>query len=850
MATRQLQFRTVVAIGLALVLPWAVVASPMAAQAKVVQNGSTAIPPMGLGPALTFFAQQTGIQVVYVSQVVAGATTRGAPGGLSPQATLAALLKGTGLHYRFVNASTVTIYRDLPPVTSNGPAEAPPEQEAPSHRQAESALMAPSTQISTPEENMPDEIIVTAQRRSERLQDVPVAITSITAARLEQAGITNLRDIIDVTPGLHVSGAGIGIAPTIRGIGSQNNDPGNDANVAIYIDNVYQANQFANGIDLPDVSRIEVLKGPQGTLFGRNATGGAIRIFTREPSMDRFSGSVDLSYGNYNNVAVKAFVTSPLIDGKLAGSLSVSYHRMDGFDYDVVTHTKDAASEDRSLRLKLLGKPSDNTSIELLGVYTYRTDSNNAAWTALNGNSAARPAPGNPLGTPGAIITSVPHTYAFVVQPVLKSEVNTIGLHATIDTGPGQFSSMSTYNSTRTFYNGQVDPSSANLDWDPIRENEYEESEELLFTSNKLGQFQFTAGGFYYGSTGLENPIVLEGVVYGPYAPFYGFMRQRTDALSGFGELTWTPTDRLTFIAGGRYSHEKREAEGAYGLASVRPSPLPPIGPGHVSYSSFTPRASVRYRLTDEDDNLYFTYSQGFKSGIFNITALQPAPVKPEKVVAYEVGVKSSPSRMISANASAFFYDYMDQQVSQDVNGLNVTTNAARSHIYGADADITGHFTRELSAVTGISFLHARYLSFPDTIINAPLNGPSCRCGNITLTGVDLSGTPPNYSPDFTLSIGADYKKELAMGVLDFSANYYYTSRFHFGPGPTYVQPHYATLALRASFQPSNSDFSFYVWGTNVTSALYYVGSQISNVGDGVAYAAPATYGVGVKYNY
>lgn len=818
--------------------------------AAAEQTGLAALPPIDLGSALNVFAQQTGFPVVDVSQVARGIATQGAAPGLSPQTTVDELLKRISLHDRFVNASTVTVYQG----TSNAAGResvAPPARKGPPDPIPAGVDDKGTAPESSPTPNSALEaVVVTAQRRSERLQDVPVAITLITTAGLEKAGITNLRDLIEVTPGLHVSGAGNGVAPTIRGIGSQNNDPGNDANVAIYVDNIYQPNQFSNGFDLPDVSRIEVLKGPQGTLFGRNATGGAIRIFTQEPSMNAFSGSVDVGSGNYNDVFVKGFATSPIVKEELAGSISVYYHRRDGIVYDVITQKKDPATEDRSLRLKLLAIPSDNTSVELIGAYTYRTDSNNSAWAALNGNSAARVAPGNPFGVPGAVIASMPYTYAFVVEPVLRSTVYTVGLHATVDIGVGQISSMSTYNSIRTFYNGQFDPSSANLDSDPIVEREYDESEEVLFTSNKLGPFQFTAGTFYYGSTGLEDPIILKGALYGPYAPFYGFMRQRTDAVAGFGELTWTPTDRLTLIAGGRYSHEERKAAGEYGITPIPPSPLPPIGSGHVAYGSFTPRAAARYRLTDEDDNVYFTYSKGFKSGLFNITALQPTPVKPEEVKSYEVGVKTSPSRSLSANLSAFYYDYTNQQVSQDVDGLNVTANAARSRIYGADADIIGRVTRELTVTTGISYLHARYASFYNAVVNKPLNGPTCRCGNITVLGIDLTGTPPNYSPDFTISIGGDYKKELDIGVLALSAHFYHTSSFHFDPSPTYIQPAFSTLALRASFQPAGSNFTFYAWGTNVTSARYITGSGISNAGDAVAYGLPATYGGGVKFSF
>jgi iron complex outermembrane receptor protein len=182
------------------------------------------------------------------------------------------------------------------------------------------------------------------------------------------------------------------------------------------------------------------------------------------------------------------------------------------------------------------------------------------------------------------------------------------------------------------------------------------------------------------------------------------------------------------------------------------------------------------------------------------------------------------------------------------VDGSNLTSNAASSHIYGADADITAHATSELSVVAGLSVLHAKYESFQNAVIVEPAGGPGCMCGNATVTGVNLSGTTVPFAPRFTASLGPDYKKDVGVGTLDVSAYLYYTGSF--GYDNRIVQRDYATLSARASFQPSNSKFSYYVWGKNLTSRRYFYSTFISNFGDMVTYAEPITFGAGARYAF
>jgi iron complex outermembrane receptor protein len=687
--------------------------------------------------------------------------------------------------------------------------------------------------------NAPEQIIVTAQRRSERLQDVPVSIVAVSPAALERSGVTNMRDLQQLSPSLVTAGTGAELNPAIRGVYASQTDPGNDANISIYVDDIYMPNNSVNSMDLPDVSRVEILEGPQGTLFGRNATGGAIRVFTREPSMDSFTGTLDLGYGNYNDFTAKGFVSVPVVSGKLAVSASGGYERMDGYYHDVVSNKDTPPLDSKTARLKVLVQPSDNLSIELFGSYAYRNDGTASSYQSIDGSTEAR-------GLPGVVIPTQNYTFTTNAPgSTFKTNAYTSAARITLQTDIGQFTSTTSYFSAKSFSSNDADQTNIDTASYPDYQRESSTAEELIFTSKKFGQFQFTGGGDYYGSTGRYDPLVLQGSDFGGVLD--GYMRQKTDAYAGFGELTYNPIDRLTIIAGARYSYEKRDAQGGYFAAGPRPASLPDLG--HVSYGSFTPRASVRYRLTDEDDNAYFTFSQGFKSGGFNISALQAAPFRPEKLTSYEVGVKTSSSRTFSVNAAVFYYDYTNQQTVANVNGLNITTNAASSRMYGVDGDVNAHVTPDLTLTVGFSVLNAKYRDYPNAPSNVPTGGPGCLCGNTT-TYVDLSGAQETRSPKLTLNVTADYQKDTSIGLFDASATVYYNSGFKFYAFPLGTQHRYATLALRASYQPTNSNFTFYAWGRNVTSSLYWKSYNIYNSGNGGVLAPPATYGAGVKYAF
>ncbi|RVT89142.1 TonB-dependent receptor [Sphingomonas crocodyli] len=689
------------------------------------------------------------------------------------------------------------------------------------------------------------DIIVTAQRRNEKLSDVPIAIVAQTSEQLERSGIISVKDLATVTPGLKMGGNGPNSQPAIRGVSSGQTDPGNDANVATYVDGVYQSSQTANNAaDLADVERIEVLKGPQGTLFGRNATGGAIRIVTKKPSYTP-TGSIEASYGNLDEVLVKGYISAPIVADKVAFSLSGVFNDSDGYARDIVRNTKATGINSKTVRAKLLIEPVETLSIELFGTYGKRKDGNSAAYTALKGNSAANLTPGlNP------VVPFRANTYTYSLNrdgPFFKADTWSIGGTIALETEVGTLTSITAYNNAYSDYNTEGDFSNLDLVYYRLQQNQKDFSQELTFSTEKMGDLQAVAGVFYYDSIGKYDPLEA---TFGPSTPTnpatYIWSQQKTKAYAAFGELNWTPTDQLSVIVGARYNSETRRASGNFSFGVKQKPAFFPIGAGKVKYDSFTPRISVRYDL-DSGDNIYATYSKGFKSGGYNISAFQPTPFKPEKIDAFEVGLKTNTSRIISANLSAFYYKYKDLQVLAIVNGFNVTANAATSKIWGADAEITGHWTPQFTTTGSIAYLDAKYDKYPGAVFNAQF--PGCRCGSVTTTG-DLSDGRMPFSPKLTAGLTANWRETYDFGTVELTGTGYYTSKFFWDNAARIEQKAYATLGARAAFTPANSGFTVYAYGRNLTNATYLRTVFALNTGDGGSFAPPRTYGVGAKFAF
>lgn len=707
------------------------------------------------------------------------------------------------------------------------------------------------------------EIVVTAQRRSERLKDVPISIVAQTGDQLESAGVTGVRNLNLIAPGVNVMSPQGYAYPVIRGISQAFGGPGQEQPIAIYVDGFYQPNKVANLFDLPDIDRVEVLKGPQGTLFGRNTTGGAISIHTLDPAFTT-RGKATLEAGVYagENVktspatAAKGYLNVPLVDGKAALSVAGYFEHTNGYLTDDRTGDRAGDVNKYITRVKLLLQPIDSLRILLGGVYGRNHDEAGGEQQVNNGQS---------IGAfyPGAIVPAQPWHVASENPGGSNGRLDgrTLGetLDATYDLDKwGSIKSLSGYFDTkvRAFYDLDAVYSPACYavvactSLDLTHQDAQAFQQELTFTSKKLGIFSFVTGLFYYheqadGDLGNLN-YALNADNYATGAPLVQLSsgRQNTNARAIFGELNVDISSRLKAILGLRYLKEQK-----FGFFKPDPSAAERTWPstGPVRSNGTTPRVSFLYALS-EDTNTYFTYSKGFKSPVLDFFGFSDAVAKPENLKSYEVGLKSS-TRDFSYNASFFYYDFKNLQVSiYDVQHLsNILTNAGNAKLYGLDADASMRVSENWTLRVAGSWLpHANYEDYP----NAGAFTPPAGAGGGVQYALDASGLRMLKAPKFSTSISNNYQRETGLGELEATAIVYYTDGWNWDIPGTFKAPSYVTVNANIGLRPTGSNFKVGLYGRNLTNKAYEAGGSASASAFQATLGPPRQVGVSVEYDF
>lgn len=702
-----------------------------------------------------------------------------------------------------------------------------------------------------------NEILVTAQRRSERARDVPISISTFGADQLAAAGIVDTRSLTNIAPGVKIDRVGNFTIPVIRGVTTTITTPGADPNVATYLDGVYQASTLTNTFDLPDVERIEILRGPQGTLFGRNATGGAIQIITRSPSYTP-EGMVSLAYGSFNTFTARGFVTGPIVEDVAAISVAAFYEKGDTFYNNIRTGGPELQGpESKLVRVKLQLDPSEAVRVTLAGRYSERQETVAVYGNALNGNTVAR------LLDPAAVIATRPFDVA-LNDEVAPQQVTAadISLRVDIDTGGGTISSLTSFVDARTTNVLDSDyaftPNGLGVNFFVDVFDHYF-AQETNYVSELDGPFNFSLGNFIsIGESGWD-PL-------GVQTPLFGvsiFGRQSVDSIAGFGEIYVDVTDRFSVIAGLRYSWEKRQLQSALAFGAVD-LPMPDLASrGARTWDAFTPRVSLRYAL-NPDANVYATFSEGFKSGVFNTAALNADLADPETLQSYEIGFKGRVFDILSLDVAAFHYDYRNLQANifTNVNGLplSILTNAASARIRGLEADATLQVSGNFNLRAAFSVLDAQYEDFRSAAIaspctNIPVAGPCSTIGVPNLTGnttvaFDASGMRMVRTPEFTATLTANGGADVAGGRLDASATLYYSSSLNFTLDGRVRQQGYAMLDARLAWSPDNSGLTFAVFGRNLTDQAVIAGTFVTDSADGISFAPPRAVGLSAEYRF
>jgi iron complex outermembrane receptor protein len=437
----------------------------------------------------------------------------------------------------------------------------------------------------------------------------------------------------------------------------------------------------------------------------------------------------------------------------------------------------------------------------------------------------------------------------------------------TFDAGELTTISAVTDSSNTYFYDGDSSPANIFDGYQPHNTGDYF-TQELDFVSRNFGPVSVSVGAFYLNGNeesgsntqpvteGFRSVVTLMPLPPSPLPPSFDTVNKVSkEIFAGYGQLVYRITDKLILTAGGRYSSETQHGYTSKFPGDPNPLQVVERPGGPVTFDSFTPSATLRYELTPKS-NVYFSYNQGFKSGIIDTAAITQAPVRPETITAYEVGYKGHLLPNLSIDASIFHYDYKNMQfvIFEPLSGLYEDQNAASSRIQGADFNAVWTATPTFTLTANLAFLDAKFVKFPGAQIFVPSVFPTAG-GNLLIgdnaATADLSGHQMPRAPKTTGTIAGDYHLDTDMGRFAAYGSIYYNSGFGFEVSNRLWQSAYTTVNAEVSFAPNAiRGLRLVLWGKNLGDKAYLASVLDDQLTDAGAYAEPRTFGVRAEYAF
>lgn len=702
-----------------------------------------------------------------------------------------------------------------------------------------------------------DIITVTAQRREQSVQDVPIAVSAFSAADLRDSSIDGVEGIADRTPGFTMTRFNIGEPQLyIRGIGSTSDSAAGDPSVAVSIDEVYIGRAGGGALSFFDIERVEVLRGPQGTLYGRNAAGGAVNIITARPDAASQFTELTVGYGDYNDIHLSAVLNGPLGEGSsAAGRLALLYQSHDGYSESVPSGTDLGGASSWGVR----GSVSwDSGNWNFLAQADYAQDDTDG--------QARVPVPGpntNPafIGLIGAIRAGLNDRQSFSSPDTFQSR-DTFGALLRADTSFGEldFTSLTSYRRLEFSWFDDLGGLPAPpyvLGVDDFSEDEAWQFTQEFRLSRTLDNGAFWVAGLYLFHEEVDRnerfvvdafpplPAIASGDV-----TFFQEATNQSAAL--FAQMTWPLADTLNLTVGGRLTYDSKDifARGVDNQTPGGPFPGIPLGPppgtaypngasGSESWTEPTWRLALDWRATD-NVMLYASYDRGYKSGLYPSQAQSAAqattPLDPEILDNFEVGMKSTfaEGRGIF-NVAAFFTDYQDLQV-YELLGLALSTSNANAEIRGIEAEFAFRATENFEFGGSYAYLDAQYTS--DAVSNL---------GVLPYNGNQLTRSPENQ-----FNVYAALDLPIASGTARARVDYNWTGDFFFDPSnaPETLVDAYGTVDARLSWGPDNANWDISLWGRNLTDETYPV-HIIKNLDIAFSvFAPPRTFGAQFRMRF
>jgi outer membrane receptor protein involved in Fe transport len=721
------------------------------------------------------------------------------------------------------------------------------------HAAAWSGLAAfyeqPSLAETEPDGRNRQDIVVTAQRRSERPEDVPIPLNVMSGEQLEHMQATDMAELGKVVPSLVMTRTSAFTQPFLRGVGKRSN-LGVENGVATYVDGVYLASSIGALLDLRGIERIEVLRGPQGTLFGRNAVGGVIQVITRDPSPES-SAEWRLGAGDYGYFRGDLYLNGG--SDRIAGNLSASFSGNGGYGTNAYTGKSDLGEVRHSVvvRSKWIWRPASSLKVTLAGDYQ-----------DLDEDFSLRSVAGyTPVGRPPVAgfrdgDQDGPNYYRF--------RYGGASVKADAEIGGLSFMSLSALRRLQARWSLDLDQGPQPLlSASPAVEQE-QFSQEFQLQSSPGSRIRWV-GGLYYIHIGEQyDPTITQ--YGGTYSALLGGRTKQTLSDDGkvasyaaYGQATLRVARATELTLGLRYTIEHRSVK-ANGerlfdnppfVRSIPGLPLLMQAPldNSDTFRELTWRASLDRHFSDELMG-YLSVSRGFQSGGWNLQTPQNPPFNPERLDDFEAGLKYvDSSRRLRADANVFYYDYSDLQVTALTPIGQTTTNATSAEIYGLELQLDARLGQRTDATFGAELLTAHYRSFPNAICTDFSANAASPYGSIPC---NVTGNRLPFAPEFKFNFGANHRISLGrIGSLLVSGNLSYNSGYFTEPDNVVRQNAFTVIDASAEWSPIGRGPSVRLWVLNLTDTQYY--DAVATVaGAGVLQnpAAPRRFGATTAYGF
>lgn len=736
-----------------------------------------------------------------------------------------------------------------------------PGRLAPAFRIGATAALLGSTVVAAPsmaqsgnaEASLFDDVVVTATRSSEPLSKIGASVTAIGADQLGAGGVTEIQSLAQTVPNLSV-GDQFGVNRTfIRGIGLTSIDLGADGAVAFLQDGAAIARPAAQLSGFYDIERVEVLRGPQGTLYGRGATAGAINLITKRPTAE-FGGYGRATYGNYNAIMLEGAISGPLVSDKLMVRLAGKYDRRDGYGVNQITGNDIDNRNAWALRGSLLYTPTETFEIYLTAEH-FKEDDNNFAFHYFGPTVAPENQLGAILGG-DTIITraqrlGIPLNLRDIVsdqEPLNKRDGTAVTGIMTWSPGDFELKSITAWRDFTRFNRTDLDASDVWM----FGQNNYDE-ESTTFQQELIGtwsndRLDVLAGATYFNEKlfgSVRVPLVNLGILFGLPADTFddqNYLQQGNvfiDAYGAFLQGTYAVTGKLKLTAGIRYSYEERKGVGTFDFLGTVSTDK------QKGWGAWTPTFAANYQVNN-DTLVYASITRGFKSGVINVGS-QNDVIDPEYVWGYEAGIKTiALDGTLSASLAGFYMDYSDLQVGfVGADSVVTTVNAAAARNFGAELEIRARPAEGLTFEIFGTWLDARYTEF--------VSG-DYRQG---FQPVDLSGNKLSNAPEFTIRVAGDYDIPLGdRGIVNLRADLNFQDEVFFTEfnNSDAFQPATVTINAGVRFTSADDRWSMDIWGRNLTDEFIITNNIITaplfnsvRVG---SLAPPRTFGATLGFNF